>query len=167
MSNLKTLFVLLSEEIKELHHAETQLLRILPRMCNACASEELADAFAEHYEETCTHLDRLEEVCRVLRINPRGRKCRAMAGLVAEIQRFIDAKGEGTLRDLALIAAAKRVEIYEKSAYGSARALAARLGLDEVEDVLAGSADEEEAMDRILTRMAAGLYRKTATLAAS
>lgn len=167
MTNLQTLFRLLAEEIKELHHAETQLLKALPRMCHACASEELADAFAEHYEETRTHVDRLEEICRTLRINPGGRQCKAMAGLLDEIHGLITSKGDGTVRDLGLIAAAKRVEIYEIRAYGSANALAERLGLDEVADVLAGSTDDEVAVDRILTRIAASLCQESVALAAS
>ena len=81
-----------------------------------------------------------------------------MEGLVAEIEEFLTAKGNGLVRDLAIIAAAQRVELYELSAYGSAKALAGRLGLDQVVDVLAGTADEEAGADRNLTRIAEKLY---------
>ena len=157
-TELKNLTNLLTEEINELYDAERQLLKVFPKMCAASSSEELADALAEHFEETRTHVDRLDEVGMTLGFTPGGRRCRAMEGLVAEIEEFLTAKGNGLVRDLAIIAAAQRVELYELSAYGSAKALAGRLGLDQVVDVLAGTADEEAGADRNLTRIAEKLY---------
>ena len=82
-----------------------------------------------------------------------------MVGLVEEIVGFTKAEGDRTVRDLGIIAATQRAELYELSAYGSAKALALRLGLDHVHDVLAGTEDEEAGADRNLTRIAEGLYR--------
>jgi ferritin-like metal-binding protein YciE len=52
-----------------------------------------------------------------------------MKGLVAEgAEAITDYKGEGALCDLAMIAAAQKVEHYEVSAYGTARTMAEQLG---------------------------------------
>jgi ferritin-like metal-binding protein YciE len=63
----------------------------------------------------------------------------------------LEAEGPGPVIDAALIAAAQRVEHYEISAYGSARALATHLGHDNVADLLQETLDEESAADEKLT----------------
>lgn len=160
MSTLKNLQDLLTSEIKDLYSAETQLVKALPKMAKACSSEKLADAFTEHLKETKTHVDRLEEIAGMLEITPRGKKCKAMAGLIEEGEELIEAKGDDTIRDLALIGAAQRVEHYEISGYGTAKTIASQLGLDDVVDILEGTEDEEAAADEKLTRIAEELYEQ-------
>ena len=53
-----------------------------------------------------------------------------------------------------LIAAAQRVEHYEISAYGTARAIAEQLGLDDAAELLQATLDEEAAADEKLTEVA-------------
>jgi ferritin-like metal-binding protein YciE len=53
-----------------------------------------------------------------------------------------------------LIAAAQRVEHYEMAGYGTARALAQRLGRDNVAQLLQETLDEEKAADKKLTELA-------------
>jgi Mn-containing catalase len=55
---------------------------------------------------------------------------------------------------LALIAAAQKVEHYEISAYGTARALAGQAGYPEVAVLLSKSLAEEEVADSLLTQIA-------------
>ena len=64
---------------------------------------------------------------------------------------MLEAEGPGPVIDAALIAAAQRVEHYEISAYGSARALATQLGHDNVAELLQETLDEESAADEKLT----------------
>src|SRR2546430_6039158 len=40
--------------------------------------------FEEHLEQTKHHVERLEEIIHTLDANPKGKKCRAMAGLIEE-----------------------------------------------------------------------------------
>jgi ferritin-like metal-binding protein YciE len=56
--------------------------------------------------------------------------------------------------DLALIGAAQRIEHYEIAAYGSATALASRLGLQEAAALLQDTLDEERITDARLTGIA-------------
>ncbi len=66
----------------------------------------------------------------------------------------LEIEASGGIIDLAIIAAAQRVEHYEISAYGSARALAEHLGHDEVVQLLQETLDEESAADEKLTGIA-------------
>jgi ferritin-like metal-binding protein YciE len=80
-----------------------------------------------------------------------------MAGLVAEGDEA-SKEAEGDLRDLAIIAAAQRVEHYEISAYGTARAIAEHLELDDAADLLHESESEEADADSRLTEVAEMIY---------
>src|ERR1700722_16469468 len=48
---MDTLHELLVDELKDLHSAETQLVKALPKMAKKAASESLRDAILAHLEE--------------------------------------------------------------------------------------------------------------------
>ena len=154
MAKLKSLEVLLQQEIKDLYSAENQLVKALPKMARAATSPDLQGAFKTHLEETKVHAQRLEEVAKLLEITPKGKVCTAMQGLVEEGSEVIEEDGEGTIKDLALIGAAQKVEHYEIAGYGTARALAEALGLEEVVELLQTTLDEEGNTDELLTGLA-------------
>ena len=106
MSKLQTLESLLIHEIKDLHSAETQLVKALPKMAKAASESSLRDAFETHLEETKIHVERLEKVAELLGAKPGGKTCKAMKGLVEEGEETIKEEGEPGIKDLALIGAA-------------------------------------------------------------
>ncbi len=154
MAKLNTLQDLLVHSIKDLYSAETQLVKALPKMAKAASDPDLAEGFKTHLEETKVHVTRLEEVAEILGVTPRGVSCKAMKGLVEEGAETIEEEAEDHIKDLALIAAAQKVEHYEISGYGSARALAETLGLKDVVKLLKTTEDEEGATDKKLTAAA-------------
>ena len=79
-----------------------------------------------------------------------------MKGLIQEGEEMISAKGDDSVRDAALIAAAQRVEHYEMAGYGTARTFAQRLGLHEAARLLQETLDEEKLADNKLTQIAEG-----------
>jgi ferritin-like metal-binding protein YciE len=66
------------------------------------------------------------------------------------------------LRDLALIAAAQKMEHYEIACYGTARAMARTAGLDEAARLLQTTLNEEEAADKRLTEIALPIHKEAA-----
>jgi ferritin-like metal-binding protein YciE len=110
-----------------------------------------------HLEETRGHVRRLENVFSQLGIEPERQTCPAMKGLIKEGQEMIDAEGDPTVKDSALIAAAQRVEHYEMAGYGSVRTFARRLGLGQIADTLQMTLNEEGAADKKLTQIAQDL----------
>src|SRR5216110_2850317 len=109
----KTLDDVLHEEIQDLYDAEKQIVRALPKIAKAAASDELRDAFVNHLEETKLQVTRLEKVFEVLGQSVRGKKCEGMQGLLEEGKDIISDFPESPARDAALIAAAQKVEHYE------------------------------------------------------
>jgi ferritin-like metal-binding protein YciE len=69
----------------------------------------------------------------------------------------IDEEAAPAIKDLAVIAAAQKVEHYEISGYGSARTLAEAIGNHEVAKLLKAAEDEEGATDKKLTEVAGGI----------
>jgi ferritin-like metal-binding protein YciE len=151
---MKTLQDLFADEIKDLYSAETQIVKALPKMAKAASSSELKEAFEEHLEQTKGHVERLEEICEKLDLNPKGKKCKGMQGLLEEGSEIISEGGDPMVLDAALIAAAQRVEHYEMAGYGCARTFASILGHEDASSILQETLDEEGEADKKLTQIA-------------
>ena len=152
---LQTLRDLFEHEISDLYDAEKQLVGALPKMAAAATNDELREAFQHHLEETRDHVLRLEDIRGQLALTTVD-QCKGMRGLIQEGEEVIAAGGSSAVKDAALISAAQRVEHYEIAAYGTARTLADELDLDEAEDLLDQTLDEESNADKLLTKIATG-----------
>jgi ferritin-like metal-binding protein YciE len=151
LSSLEDLFV---EELKDLYNAETQLLKALPKMAKAATSKQLKAGFEKHLKQTEGHVERLEQVFNDLEASPKGKKCKAMEGLVEEGAELIKEDAEPEVKDAALIAAAQRVEHYEIAGYGCVRTYAKLLGNSTAQKLLQQTLDEEGDTDKELTKLA-------------
>lgn len=143
-SELRELFV---DELKDIYSAETQLVKALPKMAKAAVSDELKNGFLEHLEQTKNHVARLEQIFSELEEKPTGKHCNGMEGLIKEGNEAAGEDYEGDAKDAALIGAAQRVEHYEIAAYGTVRAMAAKLGNDKAVRLLAETLKEEKDTD--------------------
>jgi Mn-containing catalase len=146
---------LLVEELQDILHAEGQLLKALPKMVQAANAPELKGAFETHRQETEQQVERLKECFNLLGAPAKAKPCKGMAGLLEEGEETIS-DGEDkdpVAADLALIAAAQKVEHYEISGYGSARTMAQQLHQAEVVQLLSKTLAEEENADNLLTQL--------------
>jgi ferritin-like metal-binding protein YciE len=147
---LKELYI---DELKDLYSAESQLVKALPKMAKAAASEELRQGFEEHLAQTKEHVARLEKIFEALDESPKGKKCMGMEGLVKEGSEVIGEDFEDAVKDAALIGAAQRVEHYEIAAYGTASEFARILGESEHVSLLEETLEEEKKTDQKLTEL--------------
>jgi ferritin-like metal-binding protein YciE len=148
---LKELYV---EELKDIYNAENQLVKALPKLAKAAASDELRQGFEEHLEQTKGHVARLEQIFEMLEESPKGKKCAGMEGLVEEGSEVLKEGLEGAVLDAALIGAAQRVEHYEIAAYGTVIAFAQTLGESDQAALLEETLSEEKETDEKLTELA-------------
>jgi Mn-containing catalase len=156
---------LLVENLRDLLHAEGQLVKALPRMAKTAHAESLRFALEHHLEETKGQVDRLKEAFTLLGVPAKAKPCKGMEGLIEEGE---DVMAEGrdmdpAAADLALIAAAQKVEHYEISGYGTARTMAGQVGLPGVAELLSKSLAEEEVSDNLLTQIARELMSQSRT----
>ena len=143
-------------QLGDLRSAERQLLEALPAMADAVSDRKLKQAFAQHLEQTERHLERLDEVITSSPSPVPNDRSEAMQGLISDVTKIIRADGPGEVKDVALIAAAQRVEHYEISAYGTARALADQLDQGDARALLGETLEEEGQADELLTKLATG-----------
>ena len=161
MPQLKELLV---EQLQDLLHAEGQLTGALPKMAEAAHHPKLKEAFEKHLTQTETHVERLRQVFEMLGEEAQGKPCKAMIGLIEEGNETIEegADKEPVAADLALIAAAQRVEHYEIACYGTVRNLARQIGEIDAARLLTHTLGEEESSDFLLTAIADPLIQQAA-----
>lgn len=153
------------DQLKDLFDAENQIVQNLPKVIQAATHTELKEALSEHLDETKNQVQRLKQIFKMLNENPTGKTCKAMKGLLEEGEEIAKRDEHASVKDAGLIIACQKVEHYEISGYGSARALARhlndagiddRIDFDEIADLLQATLDEESAADEKLTDIAEG-----------
>jgi Mn-containing catalase len=156
---------LLVSELQDLLHAEGQVLKALPKMVDAAESDVLRLAFARHLDDMQDQVARLKESFELLGVPAKATPCKGMAGLLDEGQEIIEQRtGKNSFAaDLALIAAAQKMEHYEISGYGTSRTMAGQIGQPEVAELLSKSLAEKEATDNLLTQIARELMSRSWT----
>jgi ferritin-like metal-binding protein YciE len=161
----KQLDELFHEGLKDIYFAEKKILVALPKMANAAQSEELKAAFDKHKAETQEHVGRLEQVFGLIEQRAQGKNCPAIVGIIEEGQEVMkEYKGSPAL-DAGLLAAAQAVEHYEIARYGTLKAWARQLKLNDVVRLLDMTLDEEVKTDEALSELAEGVINQEAAAA--
>jgi ferritin-like metal-binding protein YciE len=151
LDSLNELYV---DHLKDMYSAETQITKALPRMAKKASSPDLKAAFESHLQETQGQIQRLDQIFQALEKSPRGKKCAGMEGLLEEGKEVMSEDIDPEVLDAALIAAAQKVEHYEISSYGTARAYARLLGDNTAVKLLTLTLEEEVKADKKLTHLA-------------
>jgi ferritin-like metal-binding protein YciE len=159
---VKSVDDLLLDELRDIYHAEKQLVKALPKMAKRAKSDELRQAFEHHLEETKGQVERLEQVFEHLNARSSGKRCEAMEGLIEEAKEMMEDITTPEVLDAAMISAAQKVEHYEIASYGSVHALAEALGHKDAAKLLEETLGEEKAADQKLNQIALSAVNQTA-----
>jgi ferritin-like metal-binding protein YciE len=151
---METLEDLFEDGLRDIYYAEKAILKSLPKMAKKAGHEELKEAFNEHVQMTNKQVQRLEQVFQMIGVKPRAKKCPAMDGLVAEAEEIMKEAEDEDVRDAGMLGCAQSVEHYEISRYGTLKAWAQRLGMDEAVQLLDETLQEEKETDSKLTMLA-------------
>ena len=152
----ETIRELLVDQLRDLLHAEKQLVKALPKMVKAARTASLGALFEQHLQETEVQVERLGESLKMLEAPTRAKPCKGMMGLLEEGDEVIaeGSKKEEAGADLALIGAAQKVEHYEIAGYTTARNLAQQLKMPALVQLLQLTLAEEENADQLLNQVA-------------
>ena len=172
MSTLINLTDLLRHEIDDLYSAEEQIIDAMPDVIHNASNPALKQALADHLAVTRKQLERLETIKGLLgsddddsdekkgfftRIFGEGKhKCKGTEGLIDETRRMMGEELTPQVLDSAIIASVQKIEHYEISGYGTARAFAREMNMDKIEKLLTDTLNEEYFADNALTRLAVG-----------
>lgn len=173
MDKMNQLKDLLRHEINDLYSAEEQIIEVLPAMIEKAKDRKLKKALKDHLNVTETQKQRLDDIMPMLDEEPPrkgflsglfgSKKCKGMQGLITEGEKVMGEEMDSDVMDAAIVGCAQKIEHYEICGYGTARAHAEELGLNEVEKALRMTLDEEYEADDLLTELAVGQLNKEAT----
>ncbi len=150
---------LMIDQLRDLYDAEKQLTKALPKLAKSANDEELVQGFREHLEQTKGHAQRLEQIFEQLGMRAKSKPCEAMKGLVKEGQEAIEEEFEEPVGDIALIAAARRVEHYEMAAYETLLLACQASKQTQVAALLQQTLKEENETDKRLVTIARRLLK--------
>lgn len=155
--NIKTSKDVFIHLLSDTYSAEKQLIRALSKLSREAFSEELSTAFKTHLDETQGQIERINKIIeQESDLKLKRVKCLAMEGLIEESDEVIESTDKNEVRDIALIAAAQKVEHYEIASYGTLVTLAAQLGYKNAVKLLTETLKEEKSTDTKLTDLAVG-----------
>jgi ferritin-like metal-binding protein YciE len=152
--DIKTMNDLFVHQLQDIYYAENQLVKALPKMADKATDKQLKQGFSTHLEETRIHVQRLEQVFKMLGLAPKAVDCPAIDGIIEEADEVAGEVADKAVLDAALINAGQAAEHYEITRYGSLIAWAKQLGRNDAAAVLQKTLDEEKATDKKLTSLA-------------
>ena len=159
---VKKLDELFHDTLKDVYFAEGKIVDTLPKMEKASKSKELKAAFTKHLAETKIHVQRLEDVFKIIGAKPEKKPCDAILGITDEGDEIMKEYEGSPALDAGLLSAAQAVEHYEMSRYGTLRTWALELGLKDAAKLLQTTLDEEQATDLALTSIATSVVNQKA-----
>jgi len=159
MKSMDDLFV---HGLQDLYTAEKRILQSLPKMAKKVTTNELKQALERHKNETQEHVNRLEQVFKMIGQSPKGVQCKAIEGIIGEAQETMQEIEDEEVCDAAILADAQAVEHYEITRYGTLTTWAKELGHDDAANLLHQTLEEEKRTDEMLTKMAKQRVNKSA-----
>jgi ferritin-like metal-binding protein YciE len=146
---------LLVLELQEIHSAESQLSRVLPRLAKALESEELGTLMDERLAEGERIIKEIEAVFGEMDESPGRKKNVAAEGLINDAREHVQEIEAGPALDAVLIGAMQKTEHYCIAAWGTARALAEAVGQKTATRAMERALKEGGPFDERLTKLAA------------
>jgi ferritin-like metal-binding protein YciE len=159
----KSLSDLLEHALKDMYYAEKKIYRALPKMIRKADHPDLKQALEDHREETQSQIETLEAVFDLLGKKAKGEKCEAIDGILEEGDSLLEDFGDSVASDAAIIFSCQAVEHYEITRYGSIRAFAGELGLEDIRSHIDGILAQEKSADAKLNELAEGSINDAAS----
>jgi ferritin-like metal-binding protein YciE len=145
---------LLVLELQEIHSAESQLSRVLPRLMKAVQSDELREHIEERLSQGERLLQEIESCLEEMDETPGRKKNVAAEGLINDAREHVQEIEAGPALDAVLLAAIQKTEHYCIAAWGTAKSLATSCEEDEVVTAMDRALKEGKSVDEQLTQLA-------------
>ncbi|HTB97592.1 MAG TPA: DUF892 family protein [Terracidiphilus sp.] len=154
IEHLKNLRDLYLNQLQMLLSAEEQIAIATLDMIDSATDGELKETLKLHKGETETQILRLKQILTAETSSADLVKCKSVHALIDETEdMLLDARNDA-VRDVALIAAAQRIEHFEIAAYGAVRRFAQILGDSAASELLSQTIAEESKADQALSAIA-------------
>ena len=151
MKTMDDAFYLMMQDV---YYAEKQLLKALKKMAKNATNAKLQKAFLDHRAETEVQIERLDKAFEMIEKKPRGKKCEAILGIIAEGDEVMEEAEDDNVLDAGLVASGQAAEHYEMARYGTLIAWAKQAGKPQLARLLNQNLEEEKKADALLTKLA-------------
>ncbi len=145
---------LLVLELQEIHSAENQLARVLPRLMKSAESEKLRQMLERRQEEGERLLQEIDGALEELDESPGRKKNVAAEGLINDLREHVQEIEAGPALDAVLIAGIQKTEHYCIAAWGTAKSFAQASGQKTVVRAMERALKEGRSLDEDLTQLA-------------
>ena len=145
---------LLVLELQEIHSAEGQLSRVLPRLAKAAQSNPLRQMLEQRQSEGERVMKDVESSLEEMEESPGRKKNVAAEGLINDVREHVQEIEAGPALDAVLIASLQKTEHYCIAAWGTAKSLGQATGQKSVAKAMERALKEGKAFDEQLTQLA-------------
>ena len=154
MKTIASLNELLTENLRMLYDAEMSLLETVFTMDDKTQSSDLGKILTKYIERIKDKISRLDQIFVILHEDIRGGKNRVVAEIADRIIFLLKKITHHDVRDAAIIGEMQRINHILIADYGTARAFAKTLDLNEIANLLHETLEDEKQTDNELTNLA-------------
>lgn len=157
---LNNLTNLLVSDLRDLYSAESQLLDLHEELIAAVNSSELKAFMKQAQNANKDYIGELASACAIMSVDPLGRHCQGMQGLIHECRERIMEVAAIEVKDLSLISSFMRIIHYRISGLQCAISFAETLASDEVCSILQDYLENEKSFEANLHKVLNGSFFK-------
>ncbi|HTY67022.1 MAG TPA: DUF892 family protein [Alphaproteobacteria bacterium] len=154
MTALRSPEDMFTTELKEIHSAERQLSRAIPRLSKKVSSQRLRDLLEQRLEQGEALIERLENALDEMEAPKARPKNIAAEGLIDDVNQHLDEVEDERLIDPLLLASVQKIEHYCIAAWGAARSMGELLGKEDVVKTMEEVLKEGKELDDEMTKLA-------------
>src|SRR4051794_11587181 len=145
---------LLALELKQIHSAERQLSRALPRLARQVDSDRLREMLDRRREQGAGLIERIEDTLEEMQTTKARQKNIVAEALIEDVNEHLGDIEDDAMIDAFVLAAVQKTEHYCIAAWGTAAALARLLDEDEIVQTMEQALDEGKRLDSEMTKLA-------------
>ena len=145
---------LLTQEVREIHSAERQLSRAIPKLAKAAGSEKLREMLQRRREQGAILIEALDEALEEMQVSKGRVKNVAIEGLIEDATQHVEEIEDEKMLDAALIGAVQKVEHYCIAAWGTTRSMGQLFGQQKVVEAMERALEEGKRYDEEMTQLA-------------
>jgi ferritin-like metal-binding protein YciE len=151
---MKSPMDLLTLELKEIHSAERQLSRALPRIARNASSQRLREMLEQRREQGAQLIEAIDEALEEIGTTRARKKNVAIEGLIEDVNQHADEIQDERMLQAAVLASVQKIEHYCIAAWGTAKSLGKLLGQQKVVEVMERALEEGKQFDKEMTQLA-------------
>lgn len=141
-------------ELKRAFSMETMHVEVLSKLTEAASNKELQEMLDDHLDITEVHVNRIEEIFRLLDENVQSETNEPMEVLCKEAEGVIEDYKEASIRDSNMLNIAQKMEHLEISTYQSLRQYSNQIQNKDISELLQATLDEEEQVEKAFHKIA-------------